>query len=145
MFSHLIYFTIIAASAFSFVNPVYRQMETAETFSTFEYTMVIDSPVLDAIPASESDTTDLEWAKAEFAKSYFEPTVIEPIAHTIKAQINSNMNEFEFTLRGFYGMTYSNLGGFQIECDMINSIEISAVDGTYYQNIDGFSTLVNNY
>ena len=98
---------------------------------------LLDEPTY--VPEAVFEEHDLEWARMEFDKHFFEPTIIEPIHYMITKQIGRDMNEFTFILHGFYG--YDD--GF--EQNMINSIEIREISGDYYQKIEGLSTSANVY
>ncbi len=91
-------------------------------------------------------TYDLEWAKAQFALSGFEPTEIKPILYTEKRPILIDMNAFEFTLHGYSGIEDTGKSNSYLpEFNMIYAMEIKEIGGDYYQKIDVLSTMVNAY
>lgn len=117
-------------------------------------TLIMDSEEHYEAGADDTDTItgnadahDLTWAKAEFAKQDFEPDIIYPISH-ILTQYITPVGDCMFVLHGFYGVELKNEENpYSVNYinTMINSIEIRAINGDFYQLIDGLFTLLRPY
>lgn len=86
---------------------------------------------------------DLTLAAAEFNKYDFEPQEIEPLKLVVTRRLEQ-MGEYDFTLNGFLGKELNNEESYSRDYVMINSIEIKANNGDFYQLIDGFSSLLSS-
>lgn len=116
---------------------------TKETENPTVKSDAINADTTSIITTSKANFHDLAWEKSEFPKGYFEPDVIYPISHIMVRDIKS-IGECEFVLHGFYGGELKDgTETFIREYNMINSIEIRAIRGEFYQLIDGLSTQLN--
>lgn len=138
MFNFKICFLALALFIFSITGCSTKETEIPTVKSD-----AINADTTSMIITSKANIHDLAWAKSEFAKGYLEPDVIYPISHIMIRDIKS-IGECEFVLHGFYGAelndgTETYIGKY----NMINSIEIRAISGEFYQLIDGLSTQLN--
>ena len=94
---------------------------------------------------TSAESKDLRWAAEKFAENSFEPDVIYPISHVAVAYIG-DVGECEFLFHGFYGReTPDEKYAYTYNYNMIYSVEISSVDGSFHQVLDGFTTLFEPY
>ena len=97
------------------------------------------------ITASQAEVYDLSWAQTEFGQNDFEPDVIEPVNYILTEYI-SPIGQCEFILSGFLGEKLEDdENSYAMSYVLINSIEIRAENGTFYQLFDGLSTHLGAY
>ena len=98
-----------------------------------------------AVTAGQAEVHDLSWAQTEFGKNYFEPDVIEPVSLSLTEYI-APIGQCEFILSGFYGEKLEDdENSYDTSYVMINSVEIRAENGAFYQLFEGLSTHIGSY
>lgn len=119
------------------IEIVVKKPEIMEGESVDTYDLSTSEP---GVETSKTEKHDLAWAKAEFEKRSFSPDVVYPISHVLLRYIESS-GTCEFVLHGFYGAEFGSEGNADpLNYIMINSIEIRALSGGFYQLIDELST-----